>query len=139
MSEKGLKHCVFYLDNCMAQNKNTYYVSMLWYALHRFSLTCIEHKYLEKGHTQIENDTIHSSIESASKKISIYTTAQWAATVRLARYKKPYKVKEMDLADIFDFKDVSKNLKNFHLDLNRDKVNWLNIRTMKIACTEPNI
>ena len=41
---------------------------MLWYALQRFSLTCIEHKYLEKGHTQNENDTMHSSIESASKK-----------------------------------------------------------------------
>ena len=82
MSEKGLKHFVFYSDNCMAQNKNTYYlyVSMLWYALHRFSLTCVEHKYLEKGHTQNENDTIHSSIESASKKISIYTTAQSCQT-----------------------------------------------------------
>ena len=52
---------------------------------------------------------------------------------------KSHTVKEMDLADLFYFKDVSKNLKNFHLDLNRDKVNWLNIRTMKIACTEPNI
>ena len=50
-SESGKKSFVFFSDNCSAQNKNKFYVAMLWYALQKFSLTCLQHKHLEKGHT----------------------------------------------------------------------------------------
>lgn len=128
MCKLGKRKFIFYSDNCAAQNKNTFYVTMLWYALQKLSLKSIEHKYLENGHTQNENDSIHSSIESASKNISIYTTPQWASTVKLARPSHPYQVKEMSLSDFIDFKEVSKHLKKFDLDLNREKVSWLSMR-----------
>ena len=40
-SESGKKSFVFFSDNCSAQNKNKFYVAMLWYAIQKFSLTCI--------------------------------------------------------------------------------------------------
>ena len=99
MERQGKKKFVFYSDNCGAQNKNKHYVSMLWYALQKFNLQYIEHKYLEKGHTQNENDSVHASIERASRNVCVYTTPQWATLIRSARRKHPYNVKEMDLAD----------------------------------------
>ena len=52
-------------------------------------LHSIVHKYLDKGHTQNENDSIHATFEKASRNINIYTTAQCATTIRLARRENP--------------------------------------------------
>ena len=71
-SKLGVKDFVFYSDNCHAQNKNRYYITMLWFCLHKYKLHSITHKYLEKGHTFNENDSIHATVEHASKKIHIY-------------------------------------------------------------------
>ena len=63
-----------------------------------------EHKYLEKDHTQNEGDSIHATIEHASRNISIYTTGQWAAVIRTARPgRRPYIVKELSQSNFFDF------------------------------------
>lgn len=45
----------------------------------------------------------------------------------------------MSLSDFIDFKEVSKHLKNFDLDLNREKVSCLSIRTLKLASSTSNI
>lgn len=95
---------------------------MLWYAIQKLEVESVEHKHLEKGHTQNENDSVHACIERSSRPICIYTTAQWASVIRSACRKNPYNVKEMDLPDFFNFKSVSKVLKNFDLDSDRNKV-----------------
>ncbi|MEW8545667.1 MAG: hypothetical protein AB2693_19270 [Candidatus Thiodiazotropha sp.] len=137
--ESGKKQVVLYSDNCSGQNKNKYYTTMLWYALNKFSLTSIEQKYLEKGHTQNQNDSIHATIECCSKPLSIYTTAGWAATIRAARPKQPYIVKEMGLADFFNFGEVCDMLKNFDLDTDRKKIYWSGVRRFKLTSQNPNI
>lgn len=86
---------------CSKQNQ--IYATMIWYCLQKFDLLSIEHKYLEKGHTFNENDSVHSTVEGASRNVPVYTTPQWAATVRKARPKRPYKVKDMSLAAFFLF------------------------------------
>lgn len=139
MSECGKKKVVLYSDNCCGQNKNKYCTAMLWYAVNIFHLESVEHKFLEKGHTQNENDSIHSAIESCSRNISVYTTPQWAAIVRVARHSKPYIVKEMCLSDFFDFAEVCNVLKNFDLDVDRQKVYWSGVRTFKITAENPNL
>ena len=68
---------------------------MLWYCLQKFDLSSIEHKYLEKGHTFNENDSAHSAIENASRNVPVYTTPQWAATVRKSRPKSKSKKKNL--------------------------------------------
>ncbi|XP_052218286.1 uncharacterized protein LOC127835889 isoform X3 [Dreissena polymorpha] len=132
-SSEGVKDFVFYSDNCLGQNKNKFYLSMLWFCLHKYNLKSITHNYLEKGHTFSENDSIHAAIENASRNISIYTTPQWAATIRTSRRKNPYSVREMSLFDFQDFKLLSSLLKNFDKNTDGDKVYWTQIRSIHIS------
>ena len=133
MSSKGKKKFVFYSDNCIPQNKNRFYVSVLWHCIHTMDIKSICQKYLEKGHTQNENDSMHSTIERSSRKIEIYSTAEWAAVIRCACKKNPYKVQMMDQANFYDFKQLSENLKKFEYTTEKDRVTWKNIRVISLS------
>ena len=67
----GIKSVALYSDNCSGQNRNRYFLCMLWYAMKRFAFTRIEHKFLERGHTFNDNDWMHSTIETALKRYSL--------------------------------------------------------------------
>ena len=137
-AQEGKKHFIFYSDNCSSQNKNKFYVTMLWFCLSKFKLSSITHRYLEKGHTQNENDSIYATIEKVSKHIKIYTTPQWAAVIRTARRDHPYNVREMSFKDFIDFKILSKNIKNFEINTDGLKVYWNKIKVIKITSDSPN-
>ena len=137
-SVTGVKKFIFYSDNCIPQNKNKFYITMLWYCLQKFDLTKIEHKYLEKGHTFNENDSAHAAIETTSRHLSVYTTSQWAAIVRSARPKRPYIVKEMSLDDFYDFKSLSMSLKNFDMDEDRNKFLISEVKALLLKSCDPN-
>ena len=138
MSGKGKKEFIMYSDNCCAQNKNKYFLTMLWYCLQKFNLRSITQKYLEKDHAQNEGDFIHGAIETASRKISLNTTSHWAATVRAARHSKLYVVHELNITDFFDFKKLAQNLKNLEVNTNNEKVYWNSIKTITLKSTAPN-
>ena len=133
------KKFVFYSDNCFSQNKNRYYTTMLWFAMQKFDLESIHHKYLEKGHSQNENDSIHASVERASRFISVYTPGQWAAVIRSARHNQPYHVKEMGQKDFYDFRTLSSNIKNFDLDSNRNRLFISYVKTLKMHAEQPDM
>ena len=122
VAKMGKKRFILYSDNASSQNKNKFYITMLWYALNVFGLHSVEHKYLIAGHTQNENDSVHSTIENSTRKKEIYSTSQWAAVIRMARAGKGYIVKEMSVSDFVNFKQVAENLKNFELDEDKEKV-----------------
>ncbi|GFO47905.1 tRNA uridine 5-carboxymethylaminomethyl modification enzyme mnmg [Plakobranchus ocellatus] len=93
-----------------------------------------------EGHSKNENDSVHATIERVSKHLDIYTTPHWAGVISAAkRTKSHYIVKELDEHCFFDFKQVAGHLKNFDLDVDRQKVQWLNIKSMKITKESPNI
>ena len=72
-----------------------------------------------KGDTETENDSIHATIERATRHIELYTLQQWYTAVRTApSAKQPCVVKEM-VADIFiDFKTMPSGVKNILFDEN---------------------
>lgn len=137
-SSHGKTKFIFYSDNCGSQNKNKFHISMLWFCLQKFGIESIEHKFLEKGHTFNEADSIHSAVNRASESIDIFTTPQWAATVRVARQGQLYKVKEMSLDNFYDFKAVASVLKNFNYKTEREKVDWSGFKTIKMDISCPN-
>ena len=51
------------LDNYAAQNKNRYIFSMFWYAIQVCLESIEKKKYLEKGQTQNENNSVHAFID----------------------------------------------------------------------------
>ena len=80
-------------------------------------------------HTQNENDFVHAAIRNASTNIAVYTTPQGAAIARTARKCNPCIVREMDQLKNNNFKSVVEMLKNFDIDLQRNKLFWSEVRT----------
>ena len=138
ISADGVKSVTLYSDNCGGQNRNRFFMCMLWYALTAFSFEKVEHKFLERGHTFNENDSMHSTIETALRKRSVYETAQLATIIEGARITKPYEVAEMTEDDFFDFKELSKQVRNLDTTTDGEKVKWLQIHTLTFKSTSPN-
>lgn len=87
------KPIIIWTDGCTYQNRNC----VLSSALLKFSKNngiVIEQKYLEKGHTQMECDTVHALIERKLKNRVIYLPSDYVAASKEARQNpRPYEVK----------------------------------------------
>ena len=71
--------------------------------------------------------------------MQIYTPEQWSAVIQGARRNKPFFVKDMQLSDFSDFKEISKHVRNFDVADDGSKVNWMKIRSIKFCNADPNI
>ena len=70
----------------------------------------------------------------------LYTTGQWAATIRGAKKKSPfYKVTEMEQEDFLDFKSFSTQLINMSKTVENETVNFLKIRKYTVFKNDPVI
>jgi len=105
---------VLYSDNCTGQNKNYSMMAMYVEAMKKLpNIKSITHKFLITGHTQNENDSVHSVIEGSIKRClragPIYHPSQYITAISLARKKgTPYKIVELSHNDFFE----SKHFKN---------------------------
>lgn len=80
---------------------------MYYLAVMKFGVT-ICHRYLVKGHTQMECDSVHARIEKKTKKEEIYTPGQWYGHIKTAKVKKPaYRVIEIKRENIFSFRPLA--------------------------------
>lgn len=61
-----VKHVIFHSDGCTNQNRNVIMTNALLLRAHELGIK-ITQKFLEKGHTQMECDSIHSTIEKRMK------------------------------------------------------------------------
>ena len=69
-----------------------------------------------------ENDSIHITLGSATRRIELYTAKEWFAAVRGAGdSKQRYRVKEMLAEDFYDFKTIFSSAKSLPRDDNRKK------------------
>lgn len=97
------KDVVIFTDGCTAQNRN----SVVSNALLRLAMTkniVITQKYLEKGHTQMEVDSVHSVIERKLKNREIFLPSQYATITKEARSMPcPYEVITPDYTFFKDF------------------------------------
>jgi len=138
-SEEGKERMSLYSDNCGGQNRNRYVVVMYSYIVQSTAISNITHTFLEKGHTQNENDSIHAVIENEKKHTEfVYTPAQYYALARCAqKSKQQYTVKEMEREDCFNFKAMAKQMKNFSVDEDGESVRWGKIRQLVLDKSHP--
>ena len=138
-ADQGKTVFYFISDNC--QNRNRFVATMFWYCMKTMpTVDKIEHGFLEVGHTQNENDSVHSVIARADKRIPLYTPSQWATVAQGARRnKRPYSVKEMTAQDFFDFQVVSNRVKNLDYDEAGEKVKWSKIRAITFNQSESDV
>lgn len=103
----GFMKYVIYSDGCTYQNRN----STLSKALLHFSVkknVRIEQKVLEKGHTQMEVDSVHSCVERQLRNASVYVPAQYVDRIQSSRsIPRPYRVKYVQHGFFKDFSHTS--------------------------------
>jgi len=85
------KKVIIYSDGCGSQNRNVTLANALSALAKKKGIT-ITQKYLEKGHTQMECDSMHSVIERRKKHRDLHSPAQYVQLIKEARLKTPYKV-----------------------------------------------
>ncbi|XP_073956599.1 uncharacterized protein [Choristoneura fumiferana] len=93
--EEGVKEFRFWSDNCAGQNRNRIVYSLYVFAAKKFNVS-ITHRFLQKGHTQNEGDSVHSVIERTSQPKAIYTPDEWRLLARWAKNEgEPYSVRNV--------------------------------------------
>uniref|UniRef100_A0A6P7FZ14 Uncharacterized protein LOC114334216 n=1 Tax=Diabrotica virgifera virgifera TaxID=50390 RepID=A0A6P7FZ14_DIAVI len=136
---------VFYSYNCDGQQKNKFMMAMHLYAFQKYpNIKTITHKYLIKGHTQNESDSVHSQIERQTKRQlrsgPIYTPEGFIGAIKAARKKSEpiYYVNEMCFEYICDWKAAA-NQMNFVLQKDDEKntVKMTEIKVFKVVKDEP--
>lgn len=104
---QNIQHLSLFADNCPGQNRNCVVALMLYHSLwkHR-ALQSVELNFLESGHTHIECDSMHASIEHASHNANIFVPSDWCNVVTLAKRKgEPYTVQVLTYKDFIDYKN----------------------------------
>lgn len=130
-------------DTCSGQNRNQNISALLLYIVQTNpNVHVIEQKFLESGHSYMEVDSMHSSIEKAKKHVPVYTIHDWITIFRMARTsrskKKPYQVKELTFKDFLDLENLSKLImKNKLKNTLGEKVNWLKCKCFKYSKSKP--
>ena len=102
LASHTLSTIIIYSDGCCYQNRNTILSNCLLHIAVE-KKTVIIQKYLEKGHTWMEVDSVHSTIERRLRHRQIYWPPEYSEVFTSARSKPhPYIVKNVDF-----FKDFS--------------------------------
>lgn len=121
------------------------------YKTQNFEFDIIEHKFLEKGHTKMEVDAMHSTIEHAHRNFSIMCMRDWLTAFGMARSnrhahkkkkstKSGYLTKELLFDEFFDLKDLaSHTIINRTTDENKETVKWLKIKRLRYEKAKPGI
>lgn len=140
-----VKEISVFSDTCSGQNRNQYIAALFLFIVQNSALEVITHNFLEKGHSYMEVDSMHSAIESANKYVSLYTMQDWLNIFKIARSKRGknktsgnYIVTELKYLDFMDLKSLSQQiLKNRKFDKNGQQIKWLNIKQMRYKKCEP--
>lgn len=131
--EDGVVVIIVYSDACGGQNRSQYYLTMYYMAAMKYGITIV-HRYLEKGHTQMECDSVHARIEKKGKKKVVMVPSEWYGIMKTAKVKKPaYKVNEKKNNEIFTFRGLAETYFQW------SKVPLSKVREIKISGENPGI
>lgn len=135
---EGYKDLILYSDSPSGQNRNRMVFSMFLLASKKFKVN-ITHRFLESGHSYSEADSMHARIEDEATLKNIYNVEEWSVLIQGAKKEgETYVVnrllnnKVLDLHYLVDRQNWAKNTDN-------QKVQWSNIREIKVTWERPNI
>ena len=93
------KTIIVWSDNCQYQNKNQAVANAMLQTARDCKVKIVQ-KYLTKGHTMMECDSMHSSIEHRIRNVDLLVPAELAVAVQSARVKpRPYEVTVLNHMD----------------------------------------
>ena len=92
---------------------------------------------MESGHSSMEVDSIHSTIECARKHQKVYNVREWEIICRAARRGNPYHVEQLKNEDIMDFHKVSQTIVNRSVNTAGGKLNWKKTKWFRYQKDKP--
>ncbi|XP_028178546.1 uncharacterized protein LOC114365984 [Ostrinia furnacalis] len=136
-ADKGITEVSFYSDNCSGQNRNRFVFALYVHASITLKLK-ITHRFLQKGHTQNEGDSMHSCIEKSKKNHVLYVPDEIYAIIRNAKVQgQRYNVKEMRQDNFLDFKKLITTNNNWAKDMSGGKIHWTKIKEISVDPLSP--
>jgi len=93
---------ILYSDGCTYQNRNAILANALISVAKSRGIT-ITQKYLTKGHTQMECDSVHSTLEQLVRNKPVYSPYSYVDALKSARPKQPYNVQYITHDFFHDF------------------------------------
>ncbi|KAF6206713.1 hypothetical protein GE061_017949 [Apolygus lucorum] len=100
--ELAKKTVIIWSDGCTPQNRNKVLSNALLHLSIKHGVT-IMHKYLEKGHTQMEVDSVHAHVEEQIKKSPVYLPCQYLDRTAAGRKNPPYRAVYLDHEFFLDY------------------------------------
>lgn len=149
----NVREVLVFSDTCGGRNRNQYIASLFLFITQTFNdINVIEHKFMEKGHSKMEVDSMHGAIEHAEKHITITSMRQWLTVFSMARsnrntqvkekwaLKEAYRVKELKYPDFKDLKALGASvIDNRTQDSEKKTVQRLKIKRMRFQKSDTNV
>ena len=127
--KSSVKHVVITTDSTVSQNRNHLVAGMLLLAAQTLPLESIEQKFLETGHTYMEVDSMHATIDSYRKNLKVYSPLEWPVILQLARRSQPYIVREIERNEFFDLHHLAKSMNTTSL---KTKIPWMKVKCLRV-------
>ena len=90
------------------------------------------------GHSYLPNDRDYGSMETARCKEShLYTPNDWCQLIKKSRRQNPFTITAMTEEEFVSFKPLTKAFVNRKLNTNKQKVDWLQIRWIRVTKDKP--
>lgn len=129
---------ILYSDTCGGQNRNRHIAALLLHAVQTTHLKVIQQKFLERGHTYMEVDSMHSATEFAKQNVPVYSPRDWQNIFRSARKRNPYEVCPLDYSEFLDLKHMSRSLVRTTAS-DEGPVQWLKVKCLKFEREKPGV
>ncbi len=130
----NVEELILYSDSCGGQNRNQYVAAAMLWAVEKMAIKSIKLCFLEPGHTQMECDSMHASIEHEKKHKHVYGLNEWLNIMLSARRNRPYNVHRLTFRDFYDLKSLARQLvKNRNKNEDGQLVSWLEVRLLKFT------
>lgn len=108
--DPAVTEATFFSDTAAGQNRNSILSAMFLRAVRVLPIQTINQKFMESGHSDMECDSVNSTIEGRAKHASIFAPERWYTIARTAKIEPPqYKVNEMHYKQFLDFKSYGQN------------------------------
>ena len=92
----GARSLVSYSDGCGGQNKSLTIIGLFSEFHFAGIYKVIDHLYLKRGHTYLDNDRDFSIIEKRKAFAEVYVPRDWYQVVKEAGVAKPFQVVQME-------------------------------------------
>lgn len=136
-----VKHIRTFSDTCGGQNRNQFMCAAMLHVVKTTHIEQVDLKYMESGHSYLEVDSMHSTIERNKRHQKIYTQRELELVISTARKSpSPYVVKRMTYQEFMDFKELSKKtIVNRTRNSLGETIRWLKIKQLRFEKAKPDL